>query len=148
VDAKAAWPDRHIGCSISWLLRVTPAVKGKNELVVAIYLQRRRVVCGNRKTIDIPNGELERLGVTRWVKYRTLENLEKAGIITVDRSGKECPTVTFLDLPEGRRRKARKVTKQEANVTAATPWALAGMSRAAWYRQRQKESPNGAPKRS
>jgi hypothetical protein len=86
-----------IGCPLWWLQCVLPIVKSKQQLVVAIYLWRRRIVCGNCKTFDIPNSELKTLGISRQIKYRTLERLAAAGPIQIDRrSIKAAPTVTIL----------------------------------------------------
>jgi hypothetical protein len=90
-------PDEHlIGCPIWWLQSVLPVVKSKNQLVVAIYLCRRRVVCGARKTFDVPNNELKSLGISRRTKYQTLTLLEAASLIRVRRKGKAALAVTIL----------------------------------------------------
>jgi hypothetical protein len=90
-------PNEHlIGCPIWWLQRVLPVVSSKNQLVVAIYLWRRRIVCGGRKTFDVPNNELKSLGISRQTKYQTLVRLEAAGAIRIKRKGKEALTVTIL----------------------------------------------------
>ena len=70
-----------------------PVVGSKNQLVVAIYLWRRQIVCGDRKTFDVPNGELKSLGISRETKYQTLVLLEAAGVIRIKRSGKKALTV-------------------------------------------------------
>ena len=88
--------NRFIGCPISWLLRVLSAVKGKQELVVAIYLWRRHIICQRRKTFDVPNGELESWGIPRQTKYRALARLDAAGVLAVRRKGKDALTVTIL----------------------------------------------------
>jgi hypothetical protein len=98
----AAQPDngasdkRLFGCPVWWLRSVLPVVKGTYQLVVAIYLWRRRIVCGNHKTFDVPNGELQSWGISRQTKYRTLERLATAGLIRISRKGKEALTVTIL----------------------------------------------------
>jgi hypothetical protein len=50
-------------------------------------------------TFTLSNRRLQRLGVTRWSKYRALERLEKAGLIRVGRTGKRAPVVTLLNFP-------------------------------------------------
>ena len=93
---KCAPKDRLIGCPVWWLRRVRPAVTERDQIVVAIYLWRRRIVCG-RETFDVPNGELRALGVSRKIKYRTLELLATADLIKVTRRpGKAAPEVTIL----------------------------------------------------
>ena len=86
--------DPHIGCPLEWLKRV-PLVKTKEQLVVAIWLQRRRAVCRN-ELFTVPNQELEDLGLSRKIKYQTLEHLERAGAITVARDGKRALRVRIL----------------------------------------------------
>jgi hypothetical protein len=89
--------DEHlIGCPIWWLQRVLPVVSSKNQLAVAIYLWRRRIVCGDRETFDVPNGELKSLGISRKIKYQTLALLEAADLIRIRRKGKRALTVTIL----------------------------------------------------
>jgi hypothetical protein len=88
--------DEHfIGCPVWWLQRVLPVVKG-NQIVVALYLWRRRIVCGNRKTFSVPNGELKSWGISRKTKYQALDRLTAAGMIRTNRKGKEALTVTIL----------------------------------------------------
>jgi hypothetical protein len=80
--------DQHIGCPIGWLRRVLPLVNTKEQLAVALWLQRRRAVCRN-ELFTVPNTALrEDLGLSRKVKYRALLQLEKAGVIALAREGK------------------------------------------------------------
>jgi hypothetical protein len=72
-------------------------VKSKDQLVVAVYLWRRRIICGGDATFDVPNGELKTLGISRKVKLRTLDLLAAAGLIVfVQRTAKAAPTITIL----------------------------------------------------
>jgi hypothetical protein len=87
---------RYIGCSTAWLKRVLPLVHSKEQLAVALWLHRRRVVCGS-KVLSVPNHELdEDLGITRQTKYRALNHLEQAGIIAVIRNGQRAIRVRLL----------------------------------------------------
>jgi hypothetical protein len=88
--------ERFFGCPVWWLQRVLPVVKSPHQLVVAIYLWRRRVVCGNHKTFGVPNSELKSWGISRYAKYRTLKQLASAGIIKASFRGKEASGVTIL----------------------------------------------------
>jgi hypothetical protein len=88
--------DRLIGCPLWWLQCVRPAVKTRDQLIVAIYLWRRRIVCKSA-TFDVPNGELKALGVSRKIKSRTLDLLAAAGLIEfAQRAAKAAPTITIL----------------------------------------------------
>jgi len=89
-------PSHLIGCPLWWFRAVYPVVCSKAELAVAIYLCRRRITSGKRKTFNVPNGELKSWGISRKVKYRTLDRLAAAGLIRLDRRGREALTVTIL----------------------------------------------------
>ena len=60
VAPKRRRADGHIGCPVEWLKRVLPLVKTKEQLVVAIWLQRRRAVCRN-ELFTVPNKALEKI---------------------------------------------------------------------------------------
>jgi len=49
-------------------------------------------------TVSVPNGRLAKLGVTRETKRRALRDLEKAGLITVERRHGKTPRVTLVVL--------------------------------------------------
>ena len=49
-----------------------------------------------RQTVTVPNGELAKLGVSREVKRRALQQLEAAGLILIDRPSRKSPTATLL----------------------------------------------------
>jgi hypothetical protein len=72
---------RYIGCPMSWLAWVFPLVRGKNQLLMALYLYRRCCVCSS-DTVTVPNDEVgELLDLSRWAKCRALRGLEQTGII-------------------------------------------------------------------
>ena len=88
--------DRHIGCPLEWLKRVIPVVQSKEQLAVALWLHRRRVVCGS-KVFTVPNRELkEELGLSRKAKYGALHYLEEAGAVALVRNGKHAIQVQIL----------------------------------------------------
>jgi DNA-binding MarR family transcriptional regulator len=88
--------DRYIGCPLTWMKRVMSIMKTPQQLAVAVWLHRRRAICGN-DLFTVPNQELRKeLGLTRQVKYRTLRQLEKAGAITLIHDGKHATRVTIL----------------------------------------------------
>lgn len=88
--------NHHIGCSLEWLKRVLPLVKTKKQLVIAIWLQRRRAVCRS-ELFTVPNEELRvDLGLSRKIKYQALHHLEKAGAIALTRNGKRALQVQIL----------------------------------------------------
>jgi hypothetical protein len=71
-------------------------VQGKHELAVALYIYRLRIVCGSR-TVTVPNAFLTALGIDRHAKYRALQRLPAAGIITIKRQSRRTLAVTFRD---------------------------------------------------
>ena len=96
VAPKRKREDHHIGCPLKWLKRVLPLVNTKEQLVIAIWLHRRRAVC-KREWFDVPNDTLhEELGLSRFVKYSTLQHLEEAEAIAVRRNNKCALQVKIL----------------------------------------------------
>jgi hypothetical protein len=93
--------DRLFGCPVWWLKLVLPLVHTKQQLIVAVYLWRRYVLCGRRDTFDMPNGELAAWGVGRRTKYRTIVQLESGGVIKTKRQGRKALTVTILVKTQG-----------------------------------------------
>jgi hypothetical protein len=87
--------DRLIGCPVWWLKAVLPIVYGKNELAVALFLYRLRVI-HNSRTVPVTNVRLlAELEIDRRVKYRTIKRLEGAQLIRVRRRGKNAVEITF-----------------------------------------------------
>jgi hypothetical protein len=88
--------DQHIGCPVEWLKRVLPLARSKDQLAIAIWLHRRRAVCRNEQ-FTVPNDALEEdLGLSRYVKYKALRRLERAGVITLIRNGKHALQARLL----------------------------------------------------
>ena len=54
----------------------------------------------DRRTVALSGSVLEDLGVDRFAKYRGLEALEKAGLVSVSRHPGRNPMVTILNLEE------------------------------------------------
>ena len=86
---KAAKKAKHqasdfVGCPMSWLEQVLPHVRGEHQIVVAMLLYRRWVLCGRRRTFDFPNGDLKKLGIDRSAKRKALAGLERAGLVAVE----------------------------------------------------------------
>jgi hypothetical protein len=99
-ERTGADASRHIGCPLSWFTLVFPVVRGKNELAVALCLYRLRMVQRSR-TVTVSNvGLLAELGIDRFAKYRALQRLAKAGIITIKRCGKSSLKIEFTRRPK------------------------------------------------
>ena len=73
-----------VGCPISWLERALPYLGGEHQVVVAMLLYRRWVLCGRRRTFGFPNGDLKKLGIDRHAKRKAVAGLEQAGLIAVE----------------------------------------------------------------
>jgi hypothetical protein len=92
----AAASDKLIGCPLWWFHCVYRLSETKGQFAVGIYLSRLRSV-HKCDTFDVPNRELEALGITRWVKYRALQRFAAAEIIGISRkTPKSALTVTIL----------------------------------------------------
>lgn len=95
-EPKKRRTDQHFGCPLEWVKRVSPLVKSKDQLLVAIWLYRRRHVC-KQNPFSVPNETLhEELGLSRNVKYKTLRRLQAAGVIAVTRDNKQSLQVQIL----------------------------------------------------
>jgi hypothetical protein len=93
--ARALTDMRLIGCPLWWFRQVFPTVHGKNELAVALYIYRLRVIRGAR-TVAVTNARLlTELGIDRFAKYRALRRLAEAGIIKVKRHNQRALEITF-----------------------------------------------------
>jgi hypothetical protein len=90
----APFEERLVGCPIWWLQHTKSLTRSVPELVVALFIWRRSSIVGSR-TFNMPNGELKALGIKREAKYRMLNKLKKAGLITVKRQGQEALIVTM-----------------------------------------------------
>jgi DNA-binding transcriptional ArsR family regulator len=64
------------------------------EMLVWLYVLRERRMKGS-KPVAVTNAGLAAWGVDRRTKYRTLEKLENAGLIRVERRGKSSPLVSL-----------------------------------------------------
>jgi len=97
-------PSRHIGCPLWWFRLVFPIVRGKNELAVALYIYRLRMV-RHSLTLTITNERLlAELGVDRFAKYRILRRLAGAKVISLRQRGRHAVEIRFRQ--SGKRAKA------------------------------------------
>ena len=60
---------------------------------VAIHLLREARWSGSNR-VKLANGVLEQRGVSRWRKYRALDELCRLGLISIERRPHKAPTVT------------------------------------------------------
>jgi hypothetical protein len=84
-----------VGCPMSWLKLVLPHTKTAKQLAVASFLYRLRIL-RRSKTVSLPNGVLESLGISRYAKYRALAELERAVVIAIRHENGRAIRVTLL----------------------------------------------------
>ena len=77
-----------------WIAEATKATNTRKALVCIELLHAAWKA--KRMTFPLPNGRLEKLGVSREAKRRALYELERAGLITVDRPTRKTPIVTLV----------------------------------------------------
>ena len=65
------------------------------KAMVYVWLVHQARKAG-KNTVAVPNGALARYGVGRLSKYRTLRELERAGLITVEWRSRKTPLATLV----------------------------------------------------
>ena len=88
----------YVTVPLAWLARVRPAVRSIGQLLVAMVLYRQCLTARSR-TVALPNGELTKLGISRQTKYRALDELREAGVITIGNRNGRSVGVTLLWFP-------------------------------------------------
>lgn len=81
---------------LMWAKRMTAATHTKRALVGIVLLHTAWKT--KRTTFPLPNGQLTKLGVSRQTKRRALADLERAGLIAVERPLRKTPIVTIVGL--------------------------------------------------
>jgi hypothetical protein len=81
-----------------WLRAATEATHTKKALV-AIELLRASWVARGSTTFALPSGRLKRFGVSRPTWWRALQDLQRAGLITIELRGREAPLISFPVAP-------------------------------------------------
>jgi hypothetical protein len=77
-----------------WIAQATKATNTGKALVCIELLYAAWKA--KRLTFPLPNGRLAKLGVSRYAKQRALRDLERAGLITVERPLRRTPIVTLV----------------------------------------------------
>src|SRR5262245_17170778 len=72
----------YVGFPEEWLERVLPLMRSAQQLAVALLMFRH---LGWTVPLPMPDAEIEALGIDRRAKYYTLDALERAGLIQVER---------------------------------------------------------------
>jgi hypothetical protein len=79
-----------------WIARATKATNTGRALVCIELLYAAWKA--KRPTFPLPNGRLTKLGINRNTKRRALYDLERAGLITVERPPHKTPIITLVVL--------------------------------------------------
>jgi hypothetical protein len=89
----------YVTVSLAWLARVLPVVRTPAHLVVAMLIYRECLV-RRQNTVALSNGELRKLGISRYAKYRALAWLREAGVIAIEKNNvRRSVRVTLLWFP-------------------------------------------------
>jgi hypothetical protein len=79
---------------LAWAARATTATNCPKAMVWVWLIHRAWKMRSG--TVAVPNGALAEYGVTRKVKNNALRQLERAGLIAVERRPRKTPVVTML----------------------------------------------------
>ena len=89
----------YITVPLAWLARVLPEVRTPTHLVVALLIYRECLV-RRSNTVALSNGELRKLGISRYAKYRALAWLRGTGVIEMEEvNTRRSVRVTLLWFP-------------------------------------------------
>jgi hypothetical protein len=86
---------RFVQVPLWWAEAAAKATTGGRAALVWIYLLHMAWKAKST-TFTLPNGYLERCGVSRKIKCRVLRELEAARLITVERRPRKSPLVTLV----------------------------------------------------
>ncbi|OLB72186.1 MAG: hypothetical protein AUI16_21215 [Alphaproteobacteria bacterium 13_2_20CM_2_64_7] len=99
-ELEAAAPVKHKGTTepfvklpLWWVEAVARATNSAAALVWVELLRLRWKT--QRTTFPLPSNRLKKLGVSRDVKRRVLYDLERAGLISIERRSRKTPIVTL-----------------------------------------------------
>ena len=99
-ELEAAAPVKRKKSELFAMLRLAPAAAAYRAMncpkaMVWAWLMQQTRMKGNL-TVAVPNGALTKWGVSREIKRRALQQLEAAGLITIERPAKKTPVVTIV----------------------------------------------------
>jgi hypothetical protein len=88
----------YLTINLAWLGRVLRRVRSAEQLAILMLIYRRCLWAHNQ-TVSLPNGDVEAVGMSRYGKYRMLDALEEAGLITREPWDGKAVRVTLLAFP-------------------------------------------------
>jgi DNA-binding transcriptional ArsR family regulator len=92
--AKRKKVEPFVKVPLSWIAQATKATNTGRALVCIELLYAAWKA--KRSTFPLPNGRLTKLGVSPDTKNRALRDLERAGLIAVERPSRKTPIVTLI----------------------------------------------------
>lgn len=96
IPAKRKKVEPFVMVPLWWIAAVAQAARSPRTLVLIELLHASWK--SKSPTFPLPNGRLQRLGVSREIKRATLRDLERAGFIAVARMPRKTPIVTLVVL--------------------------------------------------
>jgi hypothetical protein len=90
---RRAREETFVKMPLQWAAKAAAATNSKRAMVWTWLLYQSWRTKG--KTFPVPNDALTGFGISRETKRRTLQHLEKAGLITVKRQAYKSPIVTI-----------------------------------------------------
>lgn len=88
--------ERFVKVPLWWIETAATATRSPTTLVLIELLHIAFKT--RRATFPVPNGRLKAAGVSREIKRRTLLDLERAGLVLVERPPRKTPVVTLIGL--------------------------------------------------
>jgi hypothetical protein len=88
----------YVTVPLSWLARVLPAVRSVEQLVVLLLVYRQCLLRRSR-TVELPNGQAAKVGLSRYGKYRALARLQEAEVVVVASRNGRSTQVTLREFP-------------------------------------------------
>jgi hypothetical protein len=89
----------YITVPLAWLARMLPVVRTPTHLVLAMLIYRECLM-RRSNSVALSNGELRKLGISRYAKYRALAWLRETGGIAIERANaRRSVRVTLLWFP-------------------------------------------------
>jgi hypothetical protein len=95
IKPKQRQADPFVKVPLRWAAKAAKATKTPKALVWVWLLHTSWKT--KRTTFPFPNGKLKGDGVARFTKHRALQELEAAGLITVERRHGKTPIVTLVN---------------------------------------------------
>jgi hypothetical protein len=80
-----------------WWMAAVARATNNHKALVAVELLHASWKAKN-STFPLPNGRLKKLGISRVTKHRVIRDLERAGLITVERPARKTVVIALVAL--------------------------------------------------